>query len=142
MNRMQNCLVLLRDHGEDVVPRLEEFLRRFPDLSRNVYHYARHVTDKNELAEIIDTFARDGAYATEDQLFWMAKLAEEFLSGTKVYRDILWSIYQHPNSTAISKAKVLEIPEQRFGMPELRQEHLRVGKSDWLSWSSLRDPFC
>jgi hypothetical protein len=89
-----------------------------------------------ELAAIIHAFASDEAYATEDQLFWMAKLSEEFLSETTLYRDILWSIYQHPNATDISRAKVLEIPEQRFGMPELRQEHLRVGKSDWLSWCS------
>lgn len=129
-------LVLLQDHGEDVVSRLETFLRRFPGLSRNVYHFARHVDDKTALAEIIYKFAAEGVYATEDQLFWMAKISEEFLSKTSLYRDILFSIYQHPNATDISRAKVLEIPEQRFGMPELRHEHLRVGKSDWLSWSS------
>jgi hypothetical protein len=37
----------------------------------------------------------------------------------------------HLQKFDISSAKVLEIPEQRFGMPELRHEHLRVGKSDW-----------
>jgi hypothetical protein len=129
-------LVLLRDRGEDVLSRLEAFLHRFPGLSRNVYQFARHVTDKRALAEIVYEFAANGAYATEDQLFWMAKLSEEFLTNTSQYRDILFAIYQHPNATDISKSKVLEIPEQRFGMPELRHEHLRVGKSDWLSWSS------
>ena len=129
-------LVLLRDNGEDVVPRLEDFLRRFPGLSRNVYHFARYIADKEELAEVIYSFASDKAYATEDQLFWLAKLSEEFLSKTTRYGDILWSIYKHQNATDISRAKVLEIPERRFGMPELRQEHLRVGKSDWLAWSS------
>jgi hypothetical protein len=129
-------LVLLRDRGEDVVSRLEAFLHRFPGLSRNVYHFARHVLDKEALAEIVYGFAANGAYATEDQLFWMAKLSEEFLADTSRYRDILFAIYQHPNATDISRSKVLEIPEQRFGMPELRHEHLRVGKSDWLSWSS------
>jgi hypothetical protein len=129
-------LVLLRDHGEDVVPKLEGFLRRFPGLSRNVYHFARHVTEKEDLALIIHAFASDEAYATEDQLFWLAKLSEEYLHETAPYRDILWAMYQHPNATDISRAKILEIPERRFGMPELRQEHLRVGKSDWLSWSA------
>jgi hypothetical protein len=100
-------LVLLRDRGEDVLSRLEAFVRRFPGLSRNVYHFARHVADKEALAEIVHRFAADGAYATEDQLFWMAKLSEEFLPKTSRYRDILFSIYQHPNATDISKAKVL-----------------------------------
>jgi len=115
-------LILLRDNAEEVVPRLEEFLRRFPGLSRNVYHFAKHVDDTDMLAEIIHKFANDEAYATEDQLFWMAKLSEEFLGKSALYRDILLSIYQHPNATDISKAKILEIPEQRFGMPELRGE--------------------
>jgi hypothetical protein len=129
-------LVLLRDRGEDVLSQLDAFLRRFPGLSRNVYHFAKHVADKGGLAQIILSFVSDEAYATEDQLFWMAKLAEEFLSQTPAYRDILSSIYQHPNATDISRSKILEIPEQRFGMPEMREEHLRVGKSDWLAWSS------
>jgi hypothetical protein len=129
-------LVLLRDYGEDVLSSLSGFLHRFPGLSRNVFHFARHVEDRELLAEVVHEFTSKGGYATEDQLFWMAKLAEEYLSRTPDYRDILLSIYQHPNATDISKAKILEIPEQRFGMPELRHDHLRVGKSDWLSWSS------
>ncbi len=129
-------LVLLRDRSEDVLSNIEAFLHRFPGLSRNVYHFAKHALDKEALAEIVYRFSANGAYATEDQLFWMAKLSEEFLASTSRYRDILFTIYQHPNATDISRAKVLEIPEQRFGMPELRHEHLRVGKSDWLSWSS------
>lgn len=81
---------------------------------------AKHVSDKEGLAEIVYRFAADGAYATEDQLFWMAKLSEEFLERTSRYRDILFAIHQHPNATDISRSKVLEILEQRFGMPELR----------------------
>lgn len=129
-------LVLLRDHGEDVLSQLDGFLRRFPGLSRNVYHFAKHVADKEGLAKVIHSFVSDEGYATGDQLFWMAKLSEEFLGQTSSFRDILWSIYQHPNATDISKSKILEIPEQRFGMPEMREEHLRVGKSDWPAWSS------
>lgn len=129
-------LVLLRDHGEDVLSQLDGFLRRFPGLSRNVFHFAKHVLDKEELANVIYSFVNDESYATEDQLFWMAKLSEEFLSKTSAFRDILWSIYQHANATDISRSKILEIPEQRFGMPEVREEHLRVGKSDWPAWSS------
>ena len=36
----------------------------------------------------------------------------------------------------ISKSKILEIPEQKFGMPEWREVHLKNGSSGWLSWSS------
>jgi len=30
----------------------------------------------------------------------------------------------------------LEIPEKRFGMKELREEQLKTGASNWLSWAS------
>ena len=46
------------------------------------------------------------------------------------------SLDDHPDATLLSKAKILEIPERRFGMTELREEHLRTGKSDWLSWAA------
>ena len=49
---------------------------------------------------------------------------------------MLAKLYEHKNSTTISKARVLEIPEQRFGMPQLRETHLRNGSSGWLSWAS------
>ena len=119
-----------------MLSQIDSFLRRFPGLSRNIYHFAKHVNDRDELAGVILNFIRDETYATEDQLFWMAKLSEEFLSETDQYRDIIFALFQHQNATNISRAKILEIPEQRFGMPDLREEHLRVGKSDWLAWSA------
>ena len=46
------------------------------------------------------------------------------------------SLYDHESATPITKAKILEIPEMRFGMPDLREEQLRSGQSGWLAWSS------
>ena len=129
-------LVVLRDYGEDVLERINTFLERFPSLSRNVYNFCRYVNDINELSALILNFLKNGKNITEEQLFWIAKLSEEFLSKTPHYGDILFTLYNHQNASVISRAKVLEIPEQRWGMDELRKEHLRVGKSDWLAWAS------
>ena len=46
------------------------------------------------------------------------------------------ALYDHPNATDISKAKILEIPEKRFGLPDLRDEKLRSGHSDWPAWAA------
>jgi hypothetical protein len=129
-------LVVLRDYGEDVLERMNTFLERFPSLSRNVYNFCQYVDDVNELSALILNFLKNGRNITEEQLFWIAKLSEDFLSKTPHYADILFTLYNHQDATVISRAKVLEIPEQRFGMDELRKEHLRVGKSDWLAWAS------
>jgi hypothetical protein len=63
-------------------------------------------------------------------------MVEDYLLSTSVAGDLLISIYEHPWATSVTKAKILEIPEMRFGLPELREEQLKEGKSDWLAWSA------
>jgi hypothetical protein len=129
-------LALLRDHGTDILARMNVFLERFPSLSKSIYYFSKYVEDRETLAGLILTFIKTGKNITEDQLFWMAKISEDYLSKTFRYPNILIELYEHPKATLISRAKILEIPEQRFGMIELREEHLRTGKSDWLAWAS------
>ena len=50
--------------------------------------------------------------------------------------EVVHRLYEHPNATDISRAKLLEIKDRRFGLTELREEHLRTGQSGWLSWAS------
>jgi hypothetical protein len=128
-------LVLLRDHGEDVLEEMHRFLNKFPSLSRNIYNFAAYVSDKTELAALIHKYLKTAVVVTEDQLFWIAKLAEDYLSATAKYGDILALLLDHPSATLISKAKVLEIPEHRFGMPDIREQHLHSGYSDWRGWA-------
>lgn len=129
-------LALLRDHGTDILARMNIFLERFPSLSKSIYFFSKYVEDQEALADLILTFIKTGKNITEDQLFWMAKLSEDYLSKTSCYPNILIELYEHSKATLISKAKILEIPEQRFGMIEIREEHLRTGKSDWLAWAA------
>jgi Reverse transcriptase (RNA-dependent DNA polymerase) len=129
-------LSLLRDHGEEVLPRLVHVLRRFPGLTKTLYNYARFAADRAGLDGLLLAFLQDYPLATEYQLFWIAKLAEDFLSNSPKYGDILMKTYEHANSTIISRAKVLEIPDRRFGLPDLREEKLRAGTSDWEAWAA------
>lgn len=129
-------LILLRDHGSDVLEQMRIFLERFPSLSKTVYTYCRHLNDKTELSNIIKEFLKTSRNATENQLFWIGKITEDYLMQSHNYGDILDLLYNHPHATSLTQAKVLEIPDNRFGLPELRSEHLSVGKSDWLSWSA------
>jgi Reverse transcriptase (RNA-dependent DNA polymerase) len=48
-------LVLLRDHGEDVLKRMQIFFERFPSLSKNVYTFCQYVQDKSELSGTRET---------------------------------------------------------------------------------------
>jgi hypothetical protein len=46
------------------------------------------------------------------------------------------ALSQHRNATDIARAKILEIPDSRYGLPEMREAYLREGRSDWLAWAS------
>lgn len=129
-------LVLLRDNGKDVLEHMHGFLERFPSLSRNVYNFSRHISEHEELGHLLLSFVKAGQNVTEDQLFWITKIAEEYLSKTRAYAELLMALYEHQRATTVTKAKILEIPETRFGMGALREDHLKAGKSDWLAWAA------
>lgn len=125
-----------RDHLSDVLERMRSFLKRFPSLSKTVYTYCRYLNDETELSNLVQEFLNTSRNTTENQLFGLAKMTEDYLMKSHNYGDIIDLLYNHPHATSLTQAKVLDIPDHRFGLPELRSEHLRVGKSDWLSWSA------
>ena len=129
-------LAVMREHSEDVLEHIPTLLHRFPALSKSVFHFSAYVKDTTELLSIIRSHIREADYVTEFQLFWLAKLCQEYLLDESGVGDIFADLLDHQSATVISKAKVLEIPEGRFGMPDVREEELRTGASDWLSWSA------
>jgi hypothetical protein len=129
-------LSLLRENSGDVLEYIPHFLEQFPSLSKNLFYFSQHIDDKKVLLGMINDFISSSTTPTEYQLFWLTKLCEDELLNESGIGDVLGRIYEHPHATTISKAKVLEIPERRFGMPDLREEELRTGASGWLAWSA------
>ncbi|SEM48473.1 hypothetical protein SAMN04515666_11273 [Bosea lupini] len=54
---------------------------------------------------------------------------------TGLAADIIVALDRHPNATDIIRAKVLEITDHRYALPEIRETYLREGHSDWLAWA-------
>ena len=129
-------LAVMREHSGDVLEHIPTLLRRFPALSKSVFHFSAYVEDTTELLSMVRNHIREANYVTEFQLFWLAKLCEGYLLDESGVGDVFADLLDHQSATVISKAKVLEIPEGRFGMPDLREEELRTGASDWLSWAA------
>ena len=129
-------LAIMREHSEDVLEYIPTLLRRFPALSKSVFHFSAYVEDTAELLSTVRSHIREADYVTEFQLFWLAKLCEDYLLEENGVGDLFADLLHHQSATVISKAKVLEIPERRFGMPDLREEELRTGASGWLSWAA------
>ena len=94
------------------------------------------LANREYLANVLLVLLTDSTALTEFQLFWFAKIAEEHLLKTSLAGAILIRLFEHERATMLTKARVLEIPENRFGMIELRESHLKNGSSNWLSWAA------
>jgi hypothetical protein len=126
----------MQDHSSDVFEYLPTMLRNFPGLAKRIYHFCSKFPDKHEVAEIVLKYVQGHTQITEFQLFWFGMMVEDYLRKTPKAGSLMMSIYEHADATDIVKAKILEIPEKRFGMPDLREEQLRSGHSDWLAWAA------
>ena len=45
-------------------------------------------------------------------------------------------LYARTSEHKLALAKIQEIPDQTFGLKEVREEILKPGASDWLSWAA------
>ena len=130
-------LSLMAEHAEEVIERLGDISRKFPHLMKNICNFCSGIEDINSLAKFMMEFLKDeNAIAHEFQLFWLAHVLQDKLLESKRAPEIIDKLYYHPNATSISRAKLLEIPDLRYGLVELRDSHLGAGQSDWLAWSS------
>ena len=128
-------LSLFRDHPEEVQPHLQQFAANFPHLAKNIWSFCKHIEDKEFVAELISKVAESSSLQ-EYQLFWFAWMLQDYALGTGFAPEIIGKLYNHQNASIVSKSKILEIPDNRFGLVEMRDEHLVAGRSDWLAWAS------
>jgi hypothetical protein len=129
-------LTLMQDHSSDILEYLPTLIRDFPGLAKRMYHFCANVLDKNEVAAVVLKYLNGGTQITEYQLFWLGMMVEGYLLKTPKAGTLLASLYEHDDATDISRAKILEIPENKFGLPDLRHEQLRSGHSDWPAWAA------
>ena len=126
----------IHEHTTDFHEYIPDFIYKFPHLSKKIFHKCEDVTEITGLTEKLIQLLETSHYLNEYQLFWIAKIAEKYLLSVDLVGKLFALLYEHKDATNISKAKVLEIPESRFGMPDWREVHLKNGSSGWLAWAS------
>jgi hypothetical protein len=129
-------LTIMGDHAIRVEKRLPYIIRSYPNLIKSVYSFCARVRDKEVVADILLDEANEQGRLMEFQLFWFAAILEEYLMDTSKASTLISILFNHRSATSITKAKILEIADVRFGLPDLRNEFLVSGQSDWLAWSS------
>ncbi len=129
-------LAYLRDKAEDLLEHISTILWRFPYLSKSICLFSRFIDDKAGLLNALLEFVRQNDVVSDYSLFWTARILDEHLLGVPGVESLVAELMGHPRASRISKAKILEICDQRYGLREYRQRILGRGGSDWLSWSS------
>lgn len=127
--------MLLNDSGSltDAVPVL---LGRFPNIVKQLYKIIGLIADREALAAGLLSLLNSGTSLLEYQLFWMAVIAEDHLATTSTFGQIVMRLYELTAEYEIARAKVLEIPDQSFGLKEIRDKILKSGASNWHAWAS------
>ena len=129
-------LSFMRAHSDRLLELMPILLVKFPNLIKHIYSICAVISDKEGLSRVIVDFLNSGTYFLEYQLFWLCAIIEDYLIGVGAYGSSLLKIYELTSDMKIARAKVLEVPEQEFGFKEIRDEYLKTGQSDWLSWAS------
>ena len=129
-------MIVMRDHVSRIEQHLGAFASGFPHLAKNFFGLCSGAADKDAVARIVLEVAAAGDHIGEFQLFWFGMMLEAYLLDTAAAPELINTLYRHENATDISRAKILEIADRRYGLPEMREGFLREGRSDWLSWAS------
>lgn len=128
--------VLLRN-TESLASAVPVLLKRFPNIVKQLHQLAGLIEDKESLATgLLEMLSEQDVGLGEYQLFWAAVIAEDHLSTTTHFGAIVMRLYNLTGEYEIARAKVLEIPDQSFGLKEIRDSILKSGASSWAAWSS------
>jgi hypothetical protein len=129
-------LIVMREHVDRIEGHLSVLAKGFPHLAKNFFALCADARDKEAVADIVLGVVKEGEHIGEYQLFWFGMMLDNYLINTKRAPEIVDALYKHSSATDISRAKVLEIADRRYGLPEMRESFLRDGRSDWLAWAS------
>jgi len=133
---VEMILGILHENTADVTEHIPNLLARFPNIVKQLHKLASLIQDKDALAEAILELIESDVPLIEYQLFWIAVIAEDHLMPTKQFGKLVLKLYERSAEHRIARAKILEIPDQSFGLKEIREECLKTGASDWISWAA------
>lgn len=133
---VETILYVLHENTSDVAGHIPHLLARFPNIVKQLYTLVGEIEDREGLTNEIISLLESGSPLIEYQLFWIAVIAEDHLNSTKNYGKLVLKLYEKTAEHKIARAKILEIPDQSFGLKEIREEYLKTGASDWPSWAA------
>lgn len=129
-------LGILQENNAVPASAIPTLYARFPNIAKQLYRLVEASDEKEDIATGFADLLDTDADLLEYQLFWLAVIAEDHLSDTEDFPALIMGIYERCDPYEIAAAKVLEIPDQSFGLKDIRAKLLKSGVSNWRSWAS------
>lgn len=127
-------LTIMRGNTSRAEKKIPYIINKYPHLTKNVHSFFAHVSDKDFIANTIINELDSNSHINEYQLFWMCCSFQSYLIDTTYAPSLISLLFNHRSATQITKAKILEINDVRYGLQDLRNQYLH--QSDWLGWAS------
>jgi hypothetical protein len=118
------ALSLLREDEDEAFELVSLALTRYPNLTKDVYKLIETMTPSDALWSIVSRRLRQ-SFLTEYELFWLTRMAIDHFPMTARVAQALLAAHLHPSATEITKAAVLEVPDNRYGLFDLKYNQLR-----------------
>jgi hypothetical protein len=129
-------LTILHEHSESITTYIPTLIARFPNIIKQLYQLVGKLTVKDPITDQLIEVLQSKDQLLEYQLFWIAVIAEDHLILTKNFGKLVLLLHEKSLGHKIAIAKILEIPDQTFGLKDIRDEVLKSGTSDWQSWGA------
>lgn len=131
------ALSLIRDDPETNISLTKLVLKRFPHLLKPLHGLVGSTPghDVKIWGLLEEKLAQQ--VMTEHELFWLARIVLDHYEITSHAVDFLLKLYNHPSSTLIVKAAILECESMEYGLEELKVSALRQQPTSLIGIASL-----
>ena len=111
----ERILEILHNHSASTIEQLPGLISRFPNLAKHIYKVCGKVEDKTALATGFVSMLKDNDQLGEYALFWIAVIAEDYLSSAKPFGDLVIRLYERSGDWELARAKVPKYPYKTSG---------------------------
>jgi hypothetical protein len=129
-------LTILHEHSESMTTHIPGLIARYPNIVKQLHKLVGMIVARDAVTDQLIEVLQGEDSLLEYQLFWIAVIAEDYLSKTANYGKLVLKLHDKAIGHKIATAKILEIADQTFGLKDIRDEVLKSGTSDWLSWAA------
>lgn len=122
------ALSLLNEDAYEASRLTELVLTQYPGLIKNLYKLINDIDDEGQIWQSI-TKRLKAKFIQEYELSWLTRIVIDLYPFNERSAEVLLTIFNHPSATTIVKSAILEVPNNDYGLFELKDTFLKNSPS-------------